>query len=290
MSERWAIAVHGGATEIDADESPAYRRGCERAADAGAAVLAAGGTATDAAVAAVRVLEEDPTFNAGIGSVRRADGRVQCDASLMDGATLDVGAVAGVEDVQHPIELAAHLLRAEQTLLIGAGAEQLAADLGLTGPALHELDEGREKPHDTVGCVALDRAGHVAAALSTGGLPGAPVGRVGDSPLPGAGFYADDEVGAVAFSGTGERIARLTLAAWTIERLRAGDPVAVASAVLERLGRVDGEAGVILLDRDGRVGWAHNSPQFAVAWASDRHPVASFTESAPGGSEQEVGA
>lgn len=292
MSERatgrWAIAVHGGATQIADDEAPAYRDGCERAADAGAAVLAAGGAATDAAVAAVRVLEADPTFNAGLGSVRRADGRVQVDASLMDGATLDVGAVAGVESVQHPIELAAHLLRGEQTLLIGEGAERLAIELGLTGPPLHELDAGRGKPHDTVGCVALDRNGHVAAALSTGGLPGAPVGRVGDSPLPGAGFYADDEVGAVAFSGTGERIARLALAAWTIERLRSTGPVATAAAALERLARVDGEAGVILLHPDGRIAWAHNSPQFAVAWADDRHPVVSFTTSPPAGSDREA--
>ena len=113
-----------------------------------------------------------------------------------------------------------------------------------------------------------------------------PPGRVGDSPLPGAGFSADDEIGAVVLSGHGERIARTTLAAWSLERLRDADPATVAGGAVTRLERVGGDVGLLVLDRAGRLGWAHSSPDFAVAWATDRHPVSSFTRvPRPGGSE-----
>ena len=287
---RWSIAVHGGATEISPEEAPAYRRGTERAAQAGIAVLEAGGSAVDAVVAAVRVLESDPTFNAGNGSVRNADGRVRCDAAVMDGETLDIGGVTSVEAVVHPVEVAAALLREEQVLLAADGAERFAAERGLDGPPLGEASESGSDPHDTVGCVALDTAGHVATAVSTGGLPGMPVGRVGDSPLPGCGFLADDALGAVVLSGAGERIARVTLGSWSLERLADGDPVEVAAAAITRLERVGGDAGILAVHRDGRLGWAHSSPQFAVAWATDSSPVTSFTRAdVPGGSARETG-
>ena len=283
---RWAIIVHGGATEIPEEKRADYREGCERAASAGRRVLEAGGPATEAVVAAVRVLEADRTFNAGIGSVLNADGKVQADASVMDGATLDVGAVAAIEHVRHPVEVAAALLREEEVLLVADGAERFAREHGLEGPALTALTTGETEAHDTVGCVALDADGHIATAVSTGGLPDAPAGRVGDSPLPGGGFYADDRVGGVVFSGSGERIARLALGAWAIARLGDDDPVTTAGGAIAELERVGGDAGVIIVDRLGRVGWAHNSPDFAVAWATSEHRLQSFTEAPrPGGSD-----
>lgn len=286
----WAIAVHGGATEIPEEDRPAYRRGCEAATAAGVAVLDAGGSAVVAVVAAVRVLEDDPTFNAAHGGARDADGRVRCDAAVMDGSTLDVGGVAGVERVRNPVAVAAALLREEQILLISEGAERFAADRGLAGPPLGGAGARRVATHDTVGCVALDADGHVATAVSTGGLDGAPAGRVGDSPLPGAGFAADDAVGAVVLSGSGERIARVTLAAWAMEHLASGDPVEVAGGAVRRLERVGGDVGLLVLHPDGRLGWAHSSPDFAVAWATDSTPVTSFTRAdVPGGSARENG-
>lgn len=288
MSEptgRWAIVVHGGATEIPDDRRAAYREGCERAATAGRRLLERGGSATEAVVAAVRVLESDRTFNAGVGSVLNADGRVQADASVMDGATLDVGAVAAVEHVRHPVEVAHALLREEPILLVGEGAERFARERGLEGPSLTVLTNGSTEAHDTVGCVALDLDGHVATAVSTGGLPDAAAGRVGDSPLPGAGFFADDRVGGVVLSGSGERIARVALASWAVTRLGDEDPVSVAGGAIEQLERVGGDAGIIIVDREGRLGWAHSSPDFAVAWATSDHDTESFTRaSEPGGS------
>jgi len=290
----WAIALHGGATEISDEEAPAYRRGCERAARAGIEILEAGGSAVDAVVAAVRVLEADATFNAGVTRVRDENGRVRCDAAVMDGTTLDVGAVAGVEAVRHPVDVAFSLLRDEPTLIVGEAAERLAAERGLDGPPLGDLAPANGGPgdahstgraHDTVGCVAVDLAGHVACAVSTGGLPGMPAGRVGDSALPGCGFAADDEVGAVVLSGTGERIARMTLGAWALERTRDTDPVIVAGAAVERLERIGGDVGILVLDRAGSIGWAHSSPRFAVAWARSGTEVSSFVHAAqPGGS------
>lgn len=283
----WALIVHGGATEIGVDEREAYRRGCESAAGAGREVLLRGGSAVEAVVAAVRSLEADVTFNAGLGAARNADGRVQRDAAVMDGATLEVGAAAAVEGVVHPVEFAASLLRDEEVLLVGAGAERVAAERGFTGPP-DESEPTRPRTHDTVGCVALDVDGHIAAAVSTGGLDGSRPGRVGDSPLPGGGFFADDEVGGVVLSGSGEQIARVALAAWVEHRLREGQTAAdAASSALDRLARVGGEAGLIVIDRAGRLGWAHNSPDFAVACTTSDEPLRSFTRApAPGAREE----
>lgn len=274
----WALIVHGGAREIPDADRDDFRHGCAAAAARGRAVLEAGGSAVDAAIAAVRALEDDPVFNAGIGAAERADGRVQRDAAVMDGSTLDVGAAAAVEGVPHPIDLAATLLCEDEVLLVGPGAEHVAAHRGLTAPATSH--GGREKAPalDTVGCVARDSEGHLAAAVSTGGIAGARVGRVGDSPLPGGGFFADDEVGAVVLSGAGEQIARVALAAWVEHRMRAGlDPAAATASALERLDRVGGQAGLIALDREGRPGWAYSSPDFAIAYVSSTHEVHAFT-------------
>jgi beta-aspartyl-peptidase (threonine type) len=266
---RWALIVHGGAKTIDAALFERNRHGCLAAAQAGALVLRSGGSAVLAAEAAVRRLEEDPVFNAGYGSVLNSDGEVEMDAAMMDGATLAVGGVAGVRRIRHPVSVARAMLEELPVLLAGEGAERFAADHGVELCAPEDMVSAEalasEKAHDTVGCVALDTRGHLAAATSTGGLPGKHVGRIGDSPIPGAGFYADDLLGAAAFSGDGESILRTALAAGVMHSLENGSAEQAAAAAIRRLERVGGEAGVIVLDRQGRPGVAHNSEHFAVA-------------------------
>jgi L-asparaginase / beta-aspartyl-peptidase len=269
----WAIAVHGGAKHIARAEERAHREGCKAALAKGAGVLAAGGSATAAVEAAIRVLEADKTFNAGRGSARASDGTVAMDAALMDGRSLDVGAVAGVSGLLHPISAAAALLSHEEILLIGSPAREFAIQNGV-----EQWDAGSEKPsgnkgHDTVGCVALDQSGHFAAGTSTGGLDGHAPGRIGDSPMPGAGFYADDRVGAISCSGDGEHIARSIFAARVIIALSSRSPPDPAlNQALPEIERLHGEIGAILLDRAGRWAWTHNSDNFAVGYASSEEP------------------
>ena len=275
----WSIVVHGGAKPIPPDRREAFRRGTAAAVAAGTAVLASGGTAVSAVHAAVVVLEADPTFNAGYGSVRNADGEVECDAGIMDGSTVNVGAVAGVRRVRHPVSVAARMLQETPVLLVAEGAERFAREMGEETCDPSELipDVPTATEGDTVGCVAFDMSGSLAAATSTGGLEGTLPGRVGDSPLVGSGFYAENGVGAVALSGTGEAIVRCVSAA----RLLWGEPGAPAEAIareLARLARLGGEAGVILINKDGRIHWDHSSPQFAVAFADSTTPAQAFTQ------------
>jgi len=268
MAERtWVIVVHGGAKTIAAERADANRAGCRQAADAGARVLRTGGTAVEAARVAIRVLEDDPTFNAGTGSVYNVAGKVEMDAAIMDGATLAIGAVAGVRMLRNPIDAAHAMLDAPPILLIGEGAERFAADHGL---ALCDwaAPPGEDHEHDTVGCVALDIAGHLAAATSTGGLKGTLPGRVGDSPLPGCGFYAEDLIGGVSLSGDGEAIARTLLAGRIMRALEGSTAGVAATVILAPLSRVGGEAGAIVLDSAGRIGVSHTSDHFALALAA----------------------
>ena len=274
----WAIMVHGGARSIPAAAAEANRAGCLAAAAAGQAVLERGGSALDAVEAAVRVLESDPTFNAGYGSVLNADGEVETDASIMDGATLAIGAVGAVQGVRHPVSVARLLLPETPTLLVGEGAARFAREHGaeLCRPEEMIAPSAREAAGvgaDTVGCVALDAGGSLAAGLSTGGLTGKMPGRIGDSALPGCGFYADDQAGAVAWSGDGERISRTLLSSRVIWALGDRGPQAAAGTALQALARVGGEAGAIVLDPRGRFGCAHNSEHFAVALASETTPA-----------------
>jgi beta-aspartyl-peptidase (threonine type) len=262
---RWALIVHGGAKEIAPEKEKANRDGCLAALSAGAAMLREGGSALEAVEASIRVLEDDPTFNAGRGSVRNSDGEVEMDAALMDGAALDVGGVAAIRGVRHPITVARLMLREPPTLLVAEGARRFAEAHGAeTCDPADLLLAAEDTGHDTVGCVALDIRNNLAAGTSTGGLEGSPPGRVGDSPVPGCGLYADNSVGAVAFSGDGESIVRRTLAARVMQLLESGPPQAAIEATLDRLGDVGGEAGGIVLDRTGQIGWAHNSSHFAV--------------------------
>jgi len=275
MAERWTVVVHGGAKTIRPGLAQATRAGCAAAAAAAAAVVRGGGGAVDAVVAAIRVLEDDPAFNAGFGSVRTADGQVEMDAALMDGRTLDVGAVACVQRLRNPVRAAAALLRATPVLLCGAGAERFAQAAGLElcrpeallgpPPAAAKNQGG----HDTVGCIVRDRAGNVAAGTSTGGLPGKVPGRIGDSPIPGCGLFADNAVGAASLSGDGESIIRTLLAGRIAAALETMGAQKAADVLPAHLARVGGEAGAIVVDRRGALGIAHTSPNFAIGIQTD---------------------
>ena len=262
------ILVHGGAGEDPENGRAARRDGVERAADAGAAVLAKGGSALDAAIAAVVVLEDDPCFNAGLGSVLTDDGVVEMDASVMDGERLRAGAVAAVRRVANPIRAAhAVLLEGREVLLVGDPATALARghglrlvdDEALVTPAARERWRRKQRAAgNTVGAVARDANGHVAAATSTGGVAGKRRGRVGDSAVIGAGTYADDRLGAVSATGPGEAIIRTVLGRTTLAYVEAGmtPQDAAARALAELAARTGAQAGLIVLGPDGTPGVA----------------------------------
>ncbi|MET0337517.1 MAG: isoaspartyl peptidase/L-asparaginase family protein [Caulobacter sp.] len=274
---RWAVIVHGGARTIAPELEPRHQEGCRAAVEAAMAVLRVGGPALDAVEAAVRVLEDDPTFNAATGSVTNSDGEVECDAALMDGRDLAVGAVGAVRGVRNPVSLARALLNDEAVLLVGAGAERFAAQIGAPVSLVRQSAASTQGGCDTVGCVALDMNGDLAAGTSTGGLEGSRPGRVGDCPLPGCGLYAENGVGGVSLSGEGEAIMRVGMAAWVMRAMQFNTPQEAAKTGFERLAKVGGEAGAIAIDADGRIGWMHNSRNFAVAYASHDQAPCAFT-------------
>lgn len=266
-----AIIVHGGAGMTPPERHDRLRAGVRAAAGVGDAILAAGGSALDAVVAAVRVLEDDPEFNAGLGSALTRDGTVETDASVMCGATQRVGAVAAVPDLGCAIALARAVLdRGEHAILAGPSAWDFAREVGIS-PALGSLitDRARQRLAEkgTVGAVARDRDGRFAAATSTGGISGKRRGRVGDSPIPGAGTWADDHV-ALSATGDGEAILRVALT--RMISLRGGDLRTAITDSLRELARITGgNAGVIGVDRDGVIG-LQLSATMPIAW-SDRH-------------------
>jgi beta-aspartyl-peptidase (threonine type) len=354
-----ALAIHGGAWQIPDDEAEAHNDGMRAALEAGRRVLEAGGSAVDAVTAAIVPLEQDPTFDAGIGSILNTAGEVEMDASVMDGFAMRAGAVTCVKTVESPVRLARALLeRGRHVFLAGDGAHEAARLLGLPmvdpahfivererrrleeiladarfrvpdpfdhpgakddplfvprlchgGPAGAPTGVGDDRDEDaaidrsirpapggTVGAVARDREGRLAAATSTGGAPGKWPGRIGDSPVIGAGTYADDEWGACSATGWGEAILRAALASTAVRRLQSGrepqpdrgahrdagrkvdrdadapgDLVHPALAARAAIGwfqrRVGGLGGIILLDRTGRIGWAFNTPRMSrAAW------------------------
>ena len=287
-----ALIVHGGAWAIPDDEVAAHETGVRAALTAGWAVLQAGGTALDAVEAAVRMMEDDPTFDAGVGSFLNAVGAVEMDAAIMDGRTLDVGAVAAVGRVRNPVTLARHVMATEHVLVVGAGAEALAEAVGIPmcDPMTLVVPRERERwamqqhdpdfrpdtafrGHDTVGALALDAAGNLAAAISTGGTPNKLPGRVGDSPLVGSGFYADDQTGACCTTGWGEGIMRVVLAKTAVDLLLRHGPQAAARAAIEGMHwRVNGVGGCITLDPQGRVGFWHNTPRMAFGYQRSDMP------------------
>lgn len=283
VAERpWAIIVHGGAKDIPPGLEQIHRDGCLLALSVGQAILEAGGSALDAVEMTVRALEDDPNFNAGYGAVRNASGEVELDAAIMDGRTLAVGGVAAARTLRHPISVAASMLSETPVLLVADGAEAFARDhdAEFCAPADLFVDRPGDRGCDTVGCVALDRNGDIAAGTSTGGLTGCHPGRVGDSPLPGCGLYADNQVGGVSLSGDGESLIRTTLAARLMHSLESATPGVAIQAALVRLARVGGEAGLIVIDAAGRIDWGHSSAQFAVAHARADRPARAFVNRA----------
>jgi beta-aspartyl-peptidase (threonine type) len=266
QERRLALVVHGGAGHVQDGTLEARLEGCRPAARAGWQVLSQGGSALDAVQAAVEVLENDPLFNAGRGSVLNAAGAIQMDASLMEGEQLRAGAVATISRIPNPIRLARQVLEfGRHVLLVGKGAERFAADQGLplcTEEALIASHQQRrwKSWHGTVGCVAVDRRGVPAAATSTGGLFGALPGRVGDSALIGCGTYAT-RVGAASCTGIGEAIIRVGLARAAVDLIQAGrTPAEAAEEAMRHFAAATGsEAGLIVVDASGRTGAARNT-------------------------------
>jgi L-asparaginase / beta-aspartyl-peptidase len=283
----FGLAIHGGAgtlprAEMSEDREQLYRAGLTAALDAGYAVLESGGTSLDAVTRAVVRLEDDPLFNAGRGAVFTMDGHNELDASIMDGATLRAGAVAGLTHIKNPIELARTVMEhSDYVLLSGSGAEEFALTRGFqfvprsyfhTAARWRQLErirggDGELSPLTishvgTVGAVARDSRGRLAAATSTGGMTGKRYGRIGDSPVIGAGTYADDRSCAVSATGHGEIFIRAAVAHDICARMRFGGRTldeAVREVVLGELPALGGEGGVVAIDRHGRVAMEFNS-------------------------------
>src|SRR5947209_15879884 len=278
-----AVVVHGGAgTPPDADPAR-YFEGTRKAAEAGLRVLVQGGSALAAAMAAAVILEDDPTFNAGTGAALTSAGEAELDASCMDGTTLRAGGVACVKTVKNPILLARRVCDdTPHVLMCARGAEAFARECGIpeipnaTLVTPRQLDRWRElhaealrvgadvvrKKIGTIGAVAVDAKGRVAACTSTGGTMYKRPGRVGDTPVIGAGTYADDREGAASSTGLGESILKVTMARAACAFVREGkSPRAAAAAAVALLsGRAQGDGGIIVAGPDGRLGWAYNTP------------------------------
>ncbi len=288
------LVVHGGAYDIPLETHEAHMAGCRDGAEAGWAVLTSGGSALAAVEAAVRILEDNPTFDAGRGSFLNAVAQVELDAIIMDGRDLNLGAVAAVQHVAHPVTLARLVLtESEHAMLAGAGAEMFAREQNLPICTPEDLLTGRElerwkaahatgkpqtwepwgaqpRPSDTVGAVALDADGNLAAATSTGGTFNKHPGRVGDSPLVGCGAYADNRSGAVSATGEGEALMKVVISKLVCDLIAQGMNAQEATQTAIRIlsERTSGEGGVIALDRLGRVGIAHNTSYIAHAYVT----------------------
>jgi beta-aspartyl-peptidase (threonine type) len=286
MDSRWSIAIHGGAGTILRDklsqgQQREYEAGLGAALDAGSRLLADGGSALDAVAAVVVLLENDPLFNAGRGATFTFDGKIELDAAVMDGRNREAGAVAGVTTVRNPVLLARAVMeQGPHVFLAGAGAERFAREHGFeavdpgwfeTPERRRQLEEFRHRKgawfdssvkYGTVGAVACDSQGHLAAATSTGGLTGKRWGRVGDSPVIGAGTYADDRGGAVSATGAGEFFIRAAVAHTISDRMRLlGETVQqAADAAIADVGILGGDGGVIAVGPDGSTAFAFNTP------------------------------
>ncbi|MBN8846284.1 MAG: isoaspartyl peptidase/L-asparaginase [Sphingomonadales bacterium] len=281
---RWSLAIHGGAGVIERgnlspEKEAAYRAGLDDALRAGSAVLDRGGPALDAVAAAVRVLEDNPLFNAGRGAVFTAEGKNELDAAIMDGKTQKAGAVAGVTRTRHPVDLARAVMdKSRHVMLVGAGADRFSVEQGLeqvepgwfrTEERWQQLEAWRKKQaaavdrthlFGTVGAVAIDADGNLAAATSTGGMTGKRWGRVGDSPIIGAGTYAKNGQCAVSATGSGEYFIRESAARQVCDRVAwNGQSLAdAAEATILAVGAIGGDGGLIAMGPDGRPAFAIN--------------------------------
>lgn len=293
-----AFIVHGGAWDIPDIEAPGHLNGCHIAAQIGWSILKNGGSALDAVEAAVRSLEDDPAFDAGKGAWLNSAGEVELDAIIMDGTTLNNGAVAAVQHVRNPITVARMVMeRTPHSLLTGLGAEHFAQAQGIEMCAESDLLTGHElerwkiiraqkdfsvreafggKPHGTVGAVARDRDGHLAAGTSTGGTPNKLQGRVGDSPLIGCGCYADDLSAGASATGWGESIMKVVLSKAVCDFAAHGLDAqrAAAKAIGLLADRAQGLGGLIVIDRSGQIGVSFNTPRMARAWVENDQIIA----------------
>jgi len=296
--ETWALAIHGGSGVIERDSlSPdqerAYRAGLSVALEAGSAVLRRGGSSLDAVEATIRVLEDDPLFNAGRGAVFTADGRNELDASIMDGSTRKAGAVAGVTRTRNPISLARAVMeKSRHVMLAREGADQFSVEQGLeqVDPSYFRTERRWQELLDwqrdnaasldpthsrgTVGAIAFDMNGHLAAGTSTGGTTGKRWGRIGDSPVIGAGTYAADGNCAVSATGAGELYIRASAArqvcdriAW--QRLSAQE---AADATIADIGSIGGDGGLIVMDGSGRIAFSMNTSGMYRGWVTSSTP------------------
>jgi beta-aspartyl-peptidase (threonine type) len=283
---RPVVIVHGGAGDVRPETRDVMVATAIAAAQAGVARMEAGGSALDAAEAAVVVLEDDPHFNAGTGACLTETGSIELDASIMEGTTLQAGAVAALPPFRNPIRIARSVLEDGRHLLYAAeGAAAFAKAKGFapstvealrTEAAVARLElvkkgrAGQGWAGGTVGAVACDSLGRVAAATSTGGTVGKAPGRVGDTPIIGAGTYADDRGGACSATGIGEAIIRICLSRLACDLMASGltAPVAAGQAIAEFGERVGGSGGIVIVDRHGNVGWAKNTP--TMTWAVAR--------------------
>lgn len=274
---RWAILVHGGAGDVADDRISEHREGCRLAAEAGAAVLRAGGSALDAAQRAVEVLEDDPRFNAGTGACLNEAGLVELDAAIMEGRALRAGSVAALSAFRHPIAIARAVLEDGRHVMYAAeGAARFARAHGfeparqeemITQAARRKWEEVRDGIGDagwaggTVGAVVRDASGLVVAATSTGGMTNKRIGRVGDTPIIGAGTYAEDEAGAASCTGHGEGFIRTCLARAAVDRMRSGlSPEEAARQALSHMhAKIGVTGGIILVDSRGDLGLARTT-------------------------------
>ena len=291
----FALALHGGAWNIPDSAVEAHRRGLVKPLTEGFDALRKGASALDVVEIAVRQLEDDPAFNAGRGGHLNSAGELQMDASIMEGTKRRAGAVAAIGGVRHPVSVARRVMEdSPHVLLVGPGAKRFARRVGAEICTTRSLLVGRElerferiragdrtlvvtefsphaRPHGTVGAVARDRKGHVAAATSTGGTQDKAPGRVGDSAIVGSGTYADDRHGAASCTGWGEPILRVLLAKTAVDALTRGRGADAASrAAVRELARISGFGGVILVARGGRVAAAFNTPRMARGLADAR--------------------
>ncbi len=286
QDQNWTLVIHGGAGVLERERmtpelEAKHRAGLEAALEAGASILAQGDSALDAVEAAARSLEDNPLFNAGRGAVLTYDGETELDAAIMHGRDRDAGAISGVSATRNPISLARAVMeRSPHVFLAGKGADRFAEEQGLeqAGRDYFDLPERRRQleqlkandgadwfdvdmKYGTIGAVARDVQGHVAAATSTGGITGKRWGRVGDSPLIGAGTWADDRSCAVSATGSGEYFIRAAVAHEIAARMRylGQSPQAAADAVMEDVGALGGNGGVIVVSSAGEPVYSFNS-------------------------------
>ena len=298
-AQSWTLVIHGGAgvierARIKPETDRAIRAALALSLETGSAILKKGGTSLDAVEAAVRVLEDDPNFNAGRGAVFTYEGTNELDAAIMDGRDRKAGAVTGVTRTNNPIGLARAVMeQSPHVMLSREGADQFAREQGLeqvdpsyfaTPERRRQLDEMKalkttsfdvDLKYGTVGAVAVDQAGHVAAATSTGGLTGKRWGRIGDSPIIGAGTYADDRACAVSATGAGEFFIREGVAHEICARVRftKEDIVKAADTVMADVKALGGSGGVIVVHSDGSGGWSFNTPGMYRARISSHKPA-----------------